>query len=258
MSESTNERTYDLTDDVAIIIGSSRGIGAAIAKRLATDGASIVVTYANNEAKAQDVVDEIERDGGDAIVVQTDVTELSDVENVFDAAENEFGKVDTVINLAKVGPYLGEIADFSEEEFDEMYEIVAKGHFYVLREAANRVADNGRIVLVSTIGTSGLEPTTPHGVHLGSKAAAEFMMKGLSQELGDRGITVNCVSPGATETEGLTLPPGVKEQVGEKTPLGRIGQPEDIADIVAFVVSEQARWLTGENIRAAGGRGPQH
>lgn len=248
--------TYDFEDDVAIVVGSSRGIGAAIAKRLAADGASVVVTYYNRDGQAQEVVDEINAGVGEAFAVQVDVTEREDVENVYDEAESEFGEVDTVVNLAKAGIYLDTIADFSEDEFDEIYDVHAKGHFFVLQEAATRVADNGSIVLVSSVGTTGMDPTSPHGPHLGSKAAAEFMIAALAEEVGERGITANSVSPGTTKTEGLTLPPGMEEKSIERTPLGRIGYPEDVADVVAFLASDDARWLTAQNLVASGGLGP--
>lgn len=244
------QTTNTLNEDVAIVTGSSRGIGRAIAEQLATDGASVLVNYVTNEEARRDTIDVIEADGGEAIAVKGDVSKADDVERLFDEAEAAFGTVDIVINAAGTS-ICGSIQDFTEADFDRMFDVNAKGTFFVLREAADRIADGGRIVDFSTVGTSrGGSGTGPYA---GSKAAGEQMVIALAEELGERDIRVNTVSPGVTDTDGLIMSDGTVKRMVEQTPLGRRGQADDIADIVAFLVNDNARWLTGQNIRATGG-----
>lgn len=239
-----------LAGDVAIVTGSSRGIGRAIAERLATDGASVLVNYVTNEDAAQAVSDAITADGGDALVAQGDISEADDVERLFDEAEAAFGTVDIVVNAAGRS-VCGSIAEATEADFDRVFDVNAKGSFFVLREAANRIADGGRIVDISTVGT--VRGGAGTGPYTGSKAAGEQMVTALAEELGDRDIRVNTVSPGVTDTDGLVMSDGSVERVVSQTPLGRRGQPDDIADVVAFLVSDDARWLTGQNLHPTGG-----
>lgn len=243
-------QTKTLAGDVAIVTGSSRGIGRAIAERLATDGASVLVNYVTNEDAAADVSDAIDATGGDALVVQGDISEASDVARLFDEAEAAFGPVDIVVNAAGRS-VCGSIAAATEADFDRVFDVNAKGSFFVLREAANRIADGGRIVDVSTVGT--VRGGAGTGPYAGSKAAGEQMATALAEELGDRDIRVNTVSPGVTDTDGLVMSDDSVERVVGQTPLGRRGQPDDIADMVAFLVSDDGRWLTGQNIHSTGG-----
>ena len=247
-AQPTNTPTLD--GDVAVVTGSSRGMGRATAERLAADGASVVVNYVSSEDAAQGVVEGIEADGGEAIAVQADVSEASDVERLFDEAADTFGQPTTVVNCAGTTVF-APLAETTEEEFDRMFALNAKGTFLVLREAAKRIADSGCIVDFSSAGTTG--PNGGDGAYLGGKAAGEMFVQALAKELGERGIRVNTISPGVTDTDGLVLDQEVVEQLTAQTPLGRLGQPDDIADVVAFLVSNDARWLTGQNIRPTGG-----
>lgn len=258
MTDSINQtaRTDDnvpmntLAGDVAIVTGSSRGIGCAIAERLATEGASVLINYVTNEDAAQAVSDAITADGGDALVVQGDISEADNVERLFDEAEATFGPVDIVVNAAGRS-VCGSIAEATEADFDRVFDVNAKGSFFVLREAANRVANGGRIVDVSTVGT--VRGGAGTGPYAGSKAAGEQMATALAEEVGEREIRVNTVSPGVTETDGLVMSDDSVERVVGQTPFGRRGQPNDIADVVAFLVSDDGWWLTGQNIRPTGG-----
>ncbi len=239
-----------LQHDVAIVTGSSRGIGRAIAERLATEGASVVINYVTNDGAATDVVDAIDSTGGDALAVQGDISETGDVEHLFDEAEAAFGPVNIVVNAAGTS-VCGPIAEFAETDFDRVFDVNAKGTFFVIREAANRITDGGRIVDLSTVGT--VRGDAGIGPYAASKAAGEQLVTALADELGDRDIRVNTVSPGVTDTDGLIMSDETVEQMVGQTPLGRRGAAADIAAVVAFLVSNNGRWLTGQNLRATGG-----
>lgn len=243
--------TDNLDGDVAIVTGSSRGMGRATAERLAADGASVVVNYLTNEDAAAAVRSAIEIDGGEAIVVQGNISEADDVQRLFDEAEREFGAVDIVVNAAAPPTIYRPLAEFTEAEFDRMFDVHARGAFLVLREAANRITDGGRIVNFSTSGTNTGGPEG--GPYNGAKAAGEQMVTALAEELGDREIRVNTVSPGLTDTDGVVIDAEAIESLVQQTPLNQSGQPEDIADVVAFIVSDDARWITSHDILATGG-----
>lgn len=240
-----------LNRKVAIVTGGSRGIGRAIATRLAADGASVVISYVANADKAQEVVAAIGGSGGQARAIQADIGKPADVRRLFDEAIAQFGRLDILVNNAGNG-HFKPFAEVSEEEFDAVFDVNARGTFLALREATRRIADGGRIINVSTAGTVTSAPGA--GVYTASKAAVEQFTLALAKELGSRGITVNTVSPGSTETEGFIAPEELKAQWIAMTPLGRLGRPEDVAAVVAMVVSEDGHWLTGQNIRAAGGQ----
>ena len=236
--------------DVAIVTGSSRGIGRATAERLAAEGAAVVVTFRTDEEAANDVVDTIESAGGRANAVQANVTNHDDVVGLYERAEATFGQPTIVVNAAG-STIFTPVADATEDQFDRMFDTNAKGAFFVLQEAAHRIADGGRIVNISTAGTG---TGAPGGsIYLGSKAAAEQFVRSLAMELGHRGVRVNTVSPGLTNTDGLVMPPEQVEAMVEQTPLGRLGEPADVADVIASIVSDDGRWLSGQNIRPSGG-----
>ncbi|MBD2562162.1 MULTISPECIES: SDR family oxidoreductase [Nostoc] len=239
-----------LVGKVAIVTGASRGIGRAIAERLAQDGASVVVNYANSSAKAKEVIAGIEARGGQALALQADISKVNDIRHLFQATIDHFGHLDILVNNAGLAIYKP-FVQLTEEEFDTVFTVNTRGTFFALQEAARWMADNGRIVSISTGGTVSPSPTA--SIYAGSKAAVEQFTKVLAKEIGERGITVNAVSPGFTDTEMLASNPQLKEKGLKMSPLGRLGQPADVADVVAFLVSEEARWLTGQNIQAGGG-----
>ena len=242
--------TKPLQGKTALITGASRGIGSAIAKRLAEDGASVVVNYVNNLESAQEVVASIVKAGGQAIAVQADASKLEDLRRLFDTAQTEYGTLEIVV--LNPGNFLMKpLMDVSEEEFDRVFSLNARGVFFGLQEAAKRISDGGSIVSVSS-GATAL-PGAGGSVYAGSKAAAEQFTVALAKELGARGITVNTVSPSITNTDGLVVPPPVIERLKSMIPLGRIGEPEDIANVVAFLVGPQGHWVNAQNIRANGG-----
>jgi 3-oxoacyl-[acyl-carrier protein] reductase len=241
---------YDLGGKVAIVTGASRGIGRAVAERLGREGASVAVNYVRNAEQARDVVAAIEAAGGRALAVQADASRVEDIRRLFASVVQDLGGLDIVVNCAGTSVFKP-TAELSEDEFDRMFMLNARGTFFALQEAARRIRDGGRIVSISTGGTATSAPGG--GAYTGSKAAVEQFTMALAQEVGRRGITVNAVLPGLTDTDGLILPKEMIEQMVQQTPLGRLGQPADLADAIVFLCSGQARWITGQSIRAAGG-----
>ncbi|MER8716783.1 SDR family oxidoreductase [Mesorhizobium sp. M0999] len=237
-----------LQGKTALVTGSSRGIGRAIAEGLASKGAAVVVNYVGNHEAADEVVAAIAGKGGKAIAVQADISSVSDIHRLFDEAESEFGAVDIVV--ANVGvAVIKPLTEATEADFDHVLGTNAKGTFFVLQEAARRVRNGGRIIAVSTGGTKMFFTQT--ALYLGSKGAVEQFVRVLSRELGPRGITVNALSPGFTDTD--LLPERDRAVAAGMSPFGRIGAPRDVADVAVFLASDEARWLTGENIQAGGG-----
>lgn len=237
-----------LSGKVAIVTGSSSGIGRAIAERLAEDGAIVVVNYGMSEEKARQVVTGIQGKGGKAIAVQSDMSKADQARRLFSETVKQFGRLDILVNNA--GKFMPKpLLETTEADFDQAIALNAKGPYFAMQEAATVLKEGGRIVNISTEGTHLSFPGAT--AYLGSKAALEQYTKGLAQELAPRGITVNTVSPGFTET-GM-MPDQLRQIGSEMSPLKRLGAPKDIADVVAFIVSEEARWLTGQNIHAGGG-----
>jgi len=244
-----------LTGKVAIVTGASRGIGRATAERLARDDVSVVVNYAKSADEAQAVVDAIVTRGGKALAVQADISRLEDIRRLFRETVEHLGKLDILVANAGYSVFKP-LAEITEEDFDQTYTLNAKGTFFCLQEALRHLADGGKIVCISTIGT---ELNLPGGsCYFGSKAAVEQFCRVLAKEVAPRGITVNIISPGFVETKMLkdsfaNLDSTVPQQLIAMTPLARLGQPEDIADTVAFLVSHGARWITRQNIAVDGG-----
>ena len=240
------------TSKVAIVTGASRGIGAAVAERLAQDGFTVVINYAGSAAAAQALVNRIEQAGGHALPAQADVSDPAAVRRMFDAAETAFGGVDVMVNNAGV-MQLASIADATDEGFDQQIAINLKGVFNGMREAAKRLRDGGRIVNFSTSIVGTLLPT--YGVYAATKAGVEAMTRILSKELRGREITVNAIAPGPVATE-LFLngkSPELIDRLAKMAPLERLGQPQDIADAVSFLVGPQGGWINGQVLRANGG-----
>jgi 3-oxoacyl-[acyl-carrier protein] reductase len=237
---------------VALVTGASRGIGAAVATRLALDGYAVAVNYAGNEAAAHATVAAIERAGGRAIAVRADVASAADVRAMFATAEEALGRVDVLVNNAGVLPYVT-IAETSDEVFERTMATNVTGTFNTMREAAARLADGGRIVNFSTSILHMAPPT--YGVYAATKAAVEALTRVFAKELRGRGITCNAVAPGPVATE-LFLNGKTDEQVrqfAQMAPLERLGQPEDIAAVVAFLAGPDGGWVNGQVLRANGG-----
>ena len=237
---------------IALVTGASRGIGAAIARRLAADGHTVIVNYAGNAAAAEQVVRDIEAGGGKALAAQADVADTAAVTRMFDSAESAFGGVDVLVNNAGILK-LGAIGASDDALFDSQIAVNLKGTFNTLREASRRMRDGGRIVNFSTsvVGTK----MENYGVYAATKAAVETLTAIQSKELRGRNITVNAVAPGPTATD-LFLDGKSEELVqrmAKMSPMERLGTPEDIAAVVAFLVGPDGGWINGQVLRANGG-----
>ncbi|OAE42251.1 SDR family oxidoreductase [Brucella intermedia] len=242
----------DMKNRVAIVTGASRGIGAAIAERLGRDGFTVIVNYAGNAAMANAVVTRIEATGGVALSAQADVADPVAVKKMFDAAETAFGGVDVLINNAGIMA-LSPLAATEDLDFDKTVSVNLKGTFNTMREAGRRLRDNGRIINFST-SVVGLKLEN-YGIYAATKAAVETLTAIMAKEMRGRNITVNAVAPGPTATD-LFLD-GKSEEVvarmAKMSPLERLGTPEDIAGVVAFLARPDGAWVNGQTLRANGG-----
>ena len=236
----------------AIITGASRGIGRSIAKRLAKDGFSVVVNYAGNSAQAQAAVDEIRAADGDAIAIQADIANPEQVKQLFEKTIEAFGKIDVVVNNAGIMP-LSPIVKGDVEAFDKVIATNLRGTFLVLAQAAQHVAEGGRIIAFSSSVLAKSFPT--YGPYIASKAGVEGLVPVLANELRGRNVTVNAVAPGPVGTE-LFLDGKTPEQIaqfGKLAPLERLGQPDDIANVVSFLAGPDGGWVNAQILRANGG-----
>lgn len=243
-----------MTQQVAIVTGASRGIGATVARRLAADGFAVIVNYAGSAAAAAEVVAEIAAAGGQATAVQADVADPAAARTLFDEAVRAYGRVDVLVNNAGVMPTnMPALVDTDDATFDRMFHINVKGSFNTMREAVKRLQTGGRIVNFSST-VVGLA-TPGYTAYAASKAAIETITNILAKELRGRQITVNAVAPGPTATDlflnGKT--PELIERLAKAAPLERLGTPEDIAGVVSFLASADAGWVNGQTIRANGG-----
>lgn len=241
----------ELTNKVAIVTGSSKGIGAEVAKKLALAGAKVIVNYAGSFADAENVVNIIKEQGGEAIAIQADVSKSEDVKTLFDKTMEQYGHIDILVNNAGI-MMTKLIKDTTDEDFERQFNINVKGVFNTLREAANRLAENGCIINFSTSVNRMMLPG--YGTYTATKSAVEQLTKVFSREIG-RGINVNSVSPGPTAT-ALFLNGKSEETIdrlASLNPFGRIGQPEDIADTIVFLASDKAKWINAQNIGINGG-----
>ena len=242
----------NLTGKVALVTGASRGIGRAIALRLAADGAAVVVNYAGGTGPAQDTVGQIEKAGGKAVAVQADVSKLTDITRLFDATFEHFGRLDVLVNNAGV-MFTQPVAGVGEEGFDRLFAVNVKGTFFCCQQAARRMNNGGRIVNFSSSTTALMLPG--YAAYVATKGAVEQLSHVLAKELGPKGITVNVVSPGPTDTELFSEGKTEEQKQGfaKMAALGRLGTPADIAAAVAMLVGPDAGWVTGQNVRVNGG-----
>jgi len=239
-------------DRVALVTGASRGIGAQVAKRLACDGFKVVVNYAGRADAAQAVADEIVAEGGEALVVQADVSDAGAVTAMFDTAIKAFGGVDVAVNNAGIMK-LAPIAELADEVVNDTIATNLTGTFNVCREAARRLRDEGRIINFSSSVIGMRLPT--YGIYIATKAAVEGLTQVLAQEMRGRGIRVNAVAPGPVATELFLTgkSPELLERMAKMNPLERLAEPEDIARVVAFLAGPEGAWINGQVVRANGG-----
>jgi 3-oxoacyl-[acyl-carrier protein] reductase len=244
-----------LAGQVALVTGASKGIGASIAKHLAGEGAAVVVNYASSKEGAERVVAEIASSGGKAIAVQANVAKQADIERLFAATKKAFGRLDILVNNAGVYEFLP-LEAVTEEHFHKQFDLNVLGLILASREAAKHFRPaGGSIINISSL--AGLMPISNGSVYSATKAAVDAVTKALAKELGARKIRVNAINPGMVETEGVHAAgfaeSEFRKQLEAQTPLGRIGQPEDIAPAAVFLASTDAAWITGETLVIAGG-----
>lgn len=241
-----------LNEKVMLVTGASKGIGAAIAKDAAKAGAKVIVNYSSNPDLAAEVVKEIKALGSDAIAVKADVSKAGEVKSMFDTAIEHFGKIDILVNNAGI-MLLKPLKDTTDEEYDRQFDVNVRGTFNTLREAATRLADNGSIINFSTTVNRVLQPT--YSTYVAAKSAVEQLTRVFAKEIGSRGINVNSVSPGPTNTDLFIIgkPQEVIDRMISMNAFGRLAEPEDISKVVVFLASDAAKWITAQNLGVNGG-----
>jgi 3-oxoacyl-[acyl-carrier protein] reductase len=244
----------DLKGKVAVVTGASKGIGAAIAKSLSTAGAAVVVNYTSSKEDADRVVARIKANGGEAIAVKGDVTKADDVRRLFAETEEAFNRLDVLINNAGVYKFVP-LDEITEDEFHREFNINVLGTLLATKEAVKYFRSNGGSVInMSSVSSSG---SAQAAIYSGTKGAIDAITRGLAAELGPQKIRVNAIAPGEVETEGThragLIGGDFEKEMIAHTPLGRIGQPDDIARVAVFLASDDSAWLTGERLTASGG-----
>jgi 3-oxoacyl-[acyl-carrier protein] reductase len=236
-----------LNNKVVLVTGASRGIGAAVAKKIAGEGAKVVINYAGNKEEAGQTVQLIKDAGGDAIALKADVSKASEVTALFDAAIAHYGKIDVLINNAGI-MITKLLKDTTDYDFTRQFDINVRGTFNTLREAATKLANNGTIINLSTTLTRVMIPT--YGTYVATKGAVEQLTRVFAKEVGARGITVNAVLPGPTNTE-LFIKGKTQEQIDRLASLNafnRLGEVDDIAKVIVFLAGDDAKWISGQTI----------
>ncbi|HSI34266.1 MAG: glucose 1-dehydrogenase [Phycisphaerae bacterium] len=241
-----------LTGKVAVVTGGSKGIGAGIAKALAAAGAAVVVNYASSKAGADAVVASITKAGGKAVAVGGDVSKAAEAQGIVDAAIKSFGRLDVLVNNSGVYEF-APIAEFTEASYRRMFDINVLGLLLVTQAAAKHLPEGGSIINIGSVVTRLTLPNS--AVYTGTKGAVDSITGALARELGPRKIRVNALNPGMVATEGAAhiVESEMATQTVAQTPLGRIGQPDDIADVAVFLASDDSRWVTGELLYVGGG-----
>ena len=243
-----------LKNKVAVVTGASKGIGAAIAKGLAGEGAAVAVNYASSREGADRVVDEIKAKGGKAVAVQGDVAKAADVERLFAEAQRAFGRLDILVNNAGVYEF-APLGDVTEKQFHRMFDTNVLGLILATQEAAKHLPEGGSVINIGSVVSTVTPPAS--AIYTATKGAVDAVTRVLAKELGAKKIRVNSINPGGVETEGFHSAGfaggDFEKAMVAQTPLGRLGQPQDIAPIAVFLASEESGWLTGETLLASGG-----
>jgi len=243
-----------LKGKVAVVTGASKGIGAAIAKSLAAEGASVVVNYASSKAGADTVVDAVTKAGGKAVAVGGDVSKAADAEKIVDTAVKNFGRLDILVNNSGVYEFQP-IESITEEHYHKIFNVNVLGLLLTTKAAVRHLGEGGSIINIGSAATEVYPPAS--AVYTGTKGAVDAITGVLANELGPRKIRVNSLNPGMVETEGVQaggfLGGDFEKSLVAQTPLGRIGQPDDISSVAVFLASDDSKWLTGETIVASGG-----
>lgn len=245
----------DLKGKVALITGSARGLGKAIAERYASLGADIIINYSKDKSSADEVMTNIIAMGSRALAVQADISKVSDLEMLFSKAMQEFGKIDIVVANAGIEMVEVPVVDFTEEQFDRLFSINTKGSYFTMQQAARNVSDNGRIIYVASSTTS--FPVPGMAVYGGSKTTPRYLVNILSQEIGHKGITVNSIIPFAVDHSGIFAEAGsypeLRKRLLDSCPMGRLAEVEDVANAAEFLASEKASFISGQHLLINGG-----
>lgn len=244
-----------LINKVAVITGSARGLGKAIAERYAALGANIVINYSRDKASADEVVSNITAMGVKVIAVQADVSKVADIEHLFTEAKKTFGKIDIVVANAGIEMVETPVVDFTEEQFDRLFSINTKGSYFTMQQAAKNVEDNGRIIYVASSTTA--FPVPGMAIYGGSKSTPRYLVNVLAQEIGHRGVTVNSIIPFAVDHSGIFADPAsypeLRKSLLDSCPMGRLAEVEDVANIAEFFASDLSSFVTGQHLLVNGG-----
>lgn len=244
-----------LKGKVAIVTGSARGLGKAIAERYAALGADLVINYSKDKASAEEVLSTITAMGARVIAVQADVSKPADLERLFAEAKRAFGKIDIVVANAGIEMVEVPVTDFTEEQFDRVFSINTKGSYFTLQQAARNIEDNGRIIYIASSTTS--FPVPGMAVYGGSKTTPRYLVDILSKEIGHRGVTVNSIIPFAVDHSGIFAEPGsypaLRKQLLDSCPMGRLAEVEDVANAAEFFASDLSSFVNGQHLLVNGG-----
>ena len=240
---------------VALITGSARGLGKAIAERYASLGADIVINYSKDKASAEEVIKNIKAMGVKVLAVQADVSKVTDLQRLFTEAKAAFGKIDIVVANAGIEMVEVPVTDFTEEQFDRLFSINTKGSYFTMQQAAKNVENNGRIIYIASSTTS--FPVPGMAVYGGSKTTPRYLVNILSQEIGHKGITVNSIIPFAVDHSGIFAEAGsypeLRKRLLDSCPMGRLAEVEDVANAAEFLASDMASFISGQHLLANGG-----
>ncbi len=244
-----------LKNKVAVITGSARGLGKAIAERYAALGADIVINYSRDKESAAEVESNIKAMGARVIAVQADVSKVADIERLFAEAKKAFGKIDIVVANAGIEMVETPVVDFTEEQYDKVFGINAKGSYFTMQQAAKNIEDNGRIIYIASSTTS--FPVAGMAVYGGSKTTPRYLVDILSKEIGYRGVTVNSIIPFAVDHSGIFVDPAsyprLRKQLLDSCPMGRLAEVEDVANVAEFFASDLSSFVNGQHLLVNGG-----
>lgn len=244
-----------LNNKVALITGSARGLGKAIAERYAALGANIVINYSKDKVSADEVVSNIKAMGVKVIAIQADISKVADIERLFTEAKNAFGKIDIVVANAGIELVEVPVTDFTEEQFDKVFVTNTKGSYFTIQQAARHIEDKGRIIYIASSTTS--FPVKGMAVYGGSKTTPRYLVDILSKEIGHRGVTVNSIIPFAIDNAGIFVDPNsypeLRKQLVDSNPMGRLGYVEDVANVAEFFASDLSSFVNGQHLLVNGG-----
>lgn len=244
-----------LKNKVALITGSARGLGKAIAERYAALGADIIINYSKDKASAEEVINNIEAMGVKVLAIQADVSKVADLQRLFTEAKKVFGKIDIVVANAGIEMVEVPVTDFTEEQFDRLFSINTKGSYFTMQQAAKHVENNGRIIYIASSTTS--FPVPGMAVYGGSKTTPRYLVNILSQEIGHKGVTVNSIIPFAVDHSGIFAKadsyPELRKRLLDSCPMGRLAEVEDVANAAEFLASDLASFISGQHLLVNGG-----